>query len=428
MTKRCKALLVVAIIFLVLSVAMALLLRDAPPPDDADLRITYDDIPEEENAFTYFNLAAEALDKAGDKEEIERLQDMLKDGEWDGELVDDVLARNQDVFGHIEQGLACERCQVPEVTDYDTPLLYLTPWRKIGQLGAICAEYLFRHGHEEQAFEQALSMIKFGRKTQEGRGGFLNYVVGIAIKEVNLRQFRRMVGQTRLPPKELTPYMKRLANHGASEQGLADAIRIDYRCMCAYFDGQGDAFPRQFAETARKNPLLRRIAIKPNRTKRLLAETYRETIADIPKSRFKRATSKVRVYGPNSTWRLVRLVVAGRLGENLLYLMLPTILDGFYRVKCAENCSLAATQIALALKCYTLEHGELPDTLDALVPEYFKAIPLDDFDGKPMKYSKEKRVVYAVGADFTDNGGVSTHDKEGTWWDDGYDLIYKIGF
>ena len=41
-----------------------------------------------------------------------------------------------------------------------------------------------------------------------------------------------------------------------------------------------------------------------------------------------------------------------------------------------ENCSVAATRILIALNCYKLKHGELPDTLEELVPEYFDVVPL----------------------------------------------------
>jgi hypothetical protein len=42
-------------------------------------------------------------------------------------------------------------------------------------------------------------------------------------------------------------------------------------------------------------------------------------------------------------------------------------------------------------------------------------VPPDDFDGKPLRYSREKKCVYSVGEDLRDSGG---HSKEGAraWW------------
>ena len=66
---------------------------------------------------------------------------------------------------------------------------------------------------------------------------------------------------------------------------------------------------------------------------------------------------------------------------------------------------MALVLVVLALKCYHLEHGALPETLAALVPQYLDAVPLDDFDGKPIRYSRERRTVYSIGRDLVDSGG-----------------------
>ncbi len=58
-------------------------------------------------------------------------------------------------------------------------------------------------------------------------------------------------------------------------------------------------------------------------------------------------------------------------------------------------------RVFFALRCYRLDHGRLPDTLDALTPQYLKTIPLDPFNGKPMGYEpsgKEPR-IWSVGVD-----------------------------
>ncbi|MBN1919249.1 MAG: hypothetical protein JW889_15200 [Verrucomicrobia bacterium] len=87
------------------------------------------------------------------------------------------------------------------------------------------------------------------------------------------------------------------------------------------------------------------------------------------------------------------------------------------------------TRILIALKYRQLDRRELPDTLEASVTDYLDTLPLDDFDGKPMKYSKEKKVVYAVGTDLVDNRGRLTQDgHEDLSPEYGYDLVYKINF
>ncbi len=42
--------------------------------------------------------------------------------------------------------------------------------------------------------------------------------------------------------------------------------------------------------------------------------------------------------------------------------------------------------VALKIELYRQEHGEIPETLEALVPEYMNTVPLDPMDGKRLRY------------------------------------------
>jgi hypothetical protein len=66
----------------------------------------------------------------------------------------------------------------------------------------------------------------------------------------------------------------------------------------------------------------------------------------------------------------------------------------------------------VALKCYKLEHGDLPDSLEQLVPDYIKTVPLDPFDEKPIRYSKEKKMLYSIGEDLIDSGGPTEDERK----------------
>ena len=63
--------------------------------------------------------------------------------------------------------------------------------------------------------------------------------------------------------------------------------------------------------------------------------------------------------------------------------------------------------VRIALERYRRKHGELPERLDQLVPEFLGAVPRDPFDGKPLRYiiRDGKPVLYSVGRDGADNGG-----------------------
>ena len=66
-----------------------------------------------------------------------------------------------------------------------------------------------------------------------------------------------------------------------------------------------------------------------------------------------------------------------------------------------------ATLAALTLELYRREHGEWPTALDALSPRYLPTIPLDQFDGQPLKYLlvDGQPLLYSIGVDRKDDQG-----------------------
>jgi hypothetical protein len=61
-----------------------------------------------------------------------------------------------------------------------------------------------------------------------------------------------------------------------------------------------------------------------------------------------------------------------------------------------------------ALERYRLAHGEYPETLDALMPQFVKEVPKDIFGGKPLRYrlnSDGNFVLYSIGWNEKDDGG-----------------------
>ena len=65
------------------------------------------------------------------------------------------------------------------------------------------------------------------------------------------------------------------------------------------------------------------------------------------------------------------------------------------------------TDAMIAIERYRRQHGEMPDTLDAVVPEILPQMPIDPFDGNPLRYmlGENEVVIYSIGRDGVDNGG-----------------------
>jgi len=82
--------------------------------------------------------------------------------------------------------------------------------------------------------------------------------------------------------------------------------------------------------------------------------------------------------------------------------------------------------VCLALERYRQAKHAWPATLDALAPDYLSSVPLDPFDGKPLRYRQlpDGLVVYSVGTDRVDNEGNLADGKK--MIQPGYDIGYRM--
>ncbi len=77
------------------------------------------------------------------------------------------------------------------------------------------------------------------------------------------------------------------------------------------------------------------------------------------------------------------------------------------RMQAWSVAKLRSTHAALAAERYRMETGRFPVSIDELVPKYLDAVPVDPFDGKPMRLATTEQgiVIYSVFDNLIDDGG-----------------------
>jgi len=94
------------------------------------------------------------------------------------------------------------------------------------------------------------------------------------------------------------------------------------------------------------------------------------------------------------------------------------VLEGALDRHHAFRAKIAATRILLGIELYEALHGEPPQSLDDLVPEWLPQAPIDAVSGRSFVYVRREPtpddprrfLLYSVGVDGEDNGGVETDE------------------
>lgn len=392
--------------------------KDESPPKDDDLRLPRIEILEKENAFYPLGQAIEKM--YWPKEKAELIDNIIKDQEWDSKFVEELITKNKETFHYFNKVLTFSKFQDPEWQDPEiiipaTPVGNLGEYRKVAKLNSVKSLHLFKQEKEKEAFSEAIKIIKFGHFIEESQGSLIHYLVGKDIKEIGLETLRIMIKNATLTSETLKNYIKELDKYKASKKGLINALKMEYITTA-------NALPTLTAEdllTAgelaieEKIPLGMRIVTKfpyfykPNKTRRIIAESYRKLINNVDKnygeiSRIKRLTPS-----PLSSIKILLTEnITGRIFHDIV---IVTFEDIFSR-KCEEDFSVIGTQLLLAIKGYQIETGKIITSLGELMPEYFSEVPEDPFNEKQIRFSAEKKIIYSVGSDLKDTGGSEGED------------------
>jgi hypothetical protein len=441
MTRRKKTVVILLSIFLglpLLLIAAALAIRgcDEPPPNDADLKVQRLQIPDDQNALTLFLEAVQKLDMPRfDTPLASQANQQTKEGEgpqnehdlfyeiavgkrWDGPFVDRVLKSNAEALALWEQGMAAPHFQAIEVKTLADRIPHVFEYLSFGNLVSVRARAAAKRGDYEAAFQDCMKLVRFGRRIEGDKGCLVEYLLGITVHGMGDGLMLDMVSGCNLPPAMLRHYAAELAKCPADAQGLADAFRNEYALQVEAIEGMksgkydasmlfvtspGPSAPRSALDALFWNAF-RVTSFRPQETRRTCAEVARSRIESVSKP-FKHMAPEDPTI---RDFRLGREAFSGNfLGRACCKMLLPAAY-GAVEQKCRANVELAATRILLALKAYKLEKGKLPATLAELVPEYLDSVPLDDYDGLPMRYNAARKVVYSVGKNLANDGGSGT--------------------
>ncbi|MCL4694837.1 MAG: hypothetical protein KJ060_20270 [Candidatus Hydrogenedentes bacterium] len=361
----------------------------AEPIDESGMHLTIPDIPDEENAYVQLQRAASLVEWKDD--EYYYIQTMIDGTPEPPDLPQRFLESRQEAVAALHRAFECEESVYPEFEDPDGEVKK----EALESLAWALWHDAERNDDTEARLQLALNLVDAGNLMKESCGPLFVFLRGARLQRHGLIMLKRVCGQDDLSPEALKHAIGRVAVTQHDAQSLSSSIRAEYWITKELVDEELGSRQWQFW-----------VYDEEQNTRGMLSE-YRARIDSA-----ERFYCDV-VIPPNRGERpFLMLVLGGNvIGDIMTGIMVPLNANSFAGLA-YDRSNNSAVQVLLALKVYHMRHGELPESLDALVPEFFDELPRDWFDGGFIKYNREKALVYCVGADLVDNGG---GDPEAKW-------------
>jgi hypothetical protein len=275
--------------------------------------------------------------------------------------------------------------------------------RRVTQLLAYDAMRQAQAGDLKQALVSCRAALNAGRSLGD-EPLLISLLVRIACVASACHAAEFALSQGEPPPDELMA-LQRLLQHEAAFPGLLLATRGERAMMHEMLDAleSGDVSFGEF-QNGRKSATLQeralgwwvRDTLRADHPRALAMMTRRITEVQLPPHEQIAAETafeaEVRALPPKEA-------LATRL-------LLPAV----QKVGAAERRRLAHVRsmiAAVAAERYRHEHKTWPESLDQLTPDLLTEVPLDPFDGRPLRYRRttDGVLIYSVGENLNDDGG-----------------------
>jgi hypothetical protein len=233
---------------------------------------------------------------------------------------------------------------------------------------------------------------------------------------MEVEEAQRLLSQRTLTETQLAQ-LETLLQKSQAQEGLPLALLSERAAMLSVFDAPATTLQQFDSQPSADEPLIAHayragngfLAITglADRDQRLILETMEQGIALAHEDSPGALEQFERVY-TNATLK------AQQFPQRILSaMMLPSLARVATRFAAFEARRRAAL-VSVAVERYRRGHqGRLPENLAALVPEFLQQVPMDPFDGQPLRFRTLSKgyVIYSVGRDRHDDGGKERPEK-----------------
>ncbi|MBI4121868.1 MAG: hypothetical protein HY461_00900 [Parcubacteria group bacterium] len=363
---------------------------DIEAANDGDLALKTLSIPKEQNAF--FDgpeLAKLTTASAAD------LNDYIYGRRWDDDEVQAILARHEAALAKFKTVVSKPYWQDPNYATSDVDgkeVVLLTVWRSITTVSLLHALSLAKGGQGQEAVAEMVALAEFGHRIHSGQNSLLEYLIGLAIQNRALEALQQVATST-LDSASAIAAQQAVAQLSVN---ASDAIKADHQYQSFWLEEGAKEYNDY--------------SLQPNRTKYMMAAFSRDLIRSAAAPCDYQVPERVVAEYPFNLRAYIKNGVGKAFYERGMSM------DTTIKKSCETQVITNATQVVLALKAYEIDHGQLPERLDQLVPQYVETLPLDPYSKKPFGYLPAEKAIYSVGSGRLDRGGTKPSKSNDNRW------------
>lgn len=411
--------------------------RDSSSFEDADLRVERLAIARGENAYDLVEEAALALAWPDDADAW--IGDALDGAPIARERAAALVAANERALELADAASAAPHFQLPELASPRDEPGDLVGWRRITTLLCLRAWLDGDRRNASVAVDGFLRAAELAHRMAVARGSVMvHLMVGLGARDSALRALRRFSDQSLIEREDEQRALTALARLEIGDAAWRDVWYAEHQVMrgeklamlrspvAAERAIAGDRSPAQDELGRVLGWIPGAYMAQPNRTMDREAALTRR-FATHPRGGCASDEPMRIVFGPYDPAPLHAYLLPNGLGEVWTERS-ERAGRSFVARRCGADARLAGTRAHLALRAYFADHGELPASLEALVPRYLDALPVDPFDGKTLRYSRERRLVWSVGRDGQDSGGLPGLGPNDVRWTTFEEPTFELAF
>jgi hypothetical protein len=402
------------------------------------------------NAMPLFDEAVAASPNLTDRNAAFWKKPYADMNETEKETISEIVQRYSASLQLIEQGIQKPYCW-PEYTtkpDSDGSMMAvllpnLTGFRSLARILCFRAQIQAAGGQYNEAFNSLITCYRFGRLIKQGKKTLVEQLVGIAVEATAIGNMRQIMQHYEIEAPLLAQFQQEFEKAGADEDFKTNMLIEKFymydeiqRCFTDGLGG-GHLYIKQLMSLFDSEPVglplvellfsgegWRILFAHPNKAQTkeqadalydFIEETSKMTPAQLHKQREKGLDLNEQV----------KSMISGNIFLNNLMPAFGAVHKIDYRIK----TDIQSVPVITAALRYKADTGQYPQDLTQFKQAgYITEIPIDPFSDKPLVYKKtdEGFILYSVGLDFKDDGGVLGTNSEGqkTIWADEGDAVF----